>query len=245
MSMRVMPKALQEAVEACQAATRSHPEHQLIAVQRRSIYRAFGQPRSATNYRARSWLGIITARHVLPIGAQALPEEAKVARQIIDLAEAIVTGAVAATSPEVEHYGSLGYFGWITPLLEDLERRGLGETFTLNVNCAFRAAYFAFLEACGVRGLEDLRHYVNRRRDGPVKERLQKMSDLDIAFLGASDAAAPAAVAEGWDSQANAWRPAALEAFWNWWLTRAVPAAWEAALTQRGFLAGNAIAPPG
>jgi len=67
------------------------PHHHIPAQKRQEIYEAFGPRTDHQATRARGWLAVITARQVLPIFEQALPEETN-PRKLIEMAEATLHG---------------------------------------------------------------------------------------------------------------------------------------------------------
>ena len=69
----------------------SDPYHRLPAKKRQEIYEAFGSKTDRQANRVRGWLAVITARHVLSIFEQALPDEDN-PRKLIEMAEATLRG---------------------------------------------------------------------------------------------------------------------------------------------------------
>lgn len=217
-----LPDSLSGVVNEALAAVRASPSHRFAPHQRQAVYAALSPVSDSLNYRVRAWLAIITARRVLPIFQQALPLE-EMPRRLIDLAEAVVQGKLAADSMEVKSYADQSYHRMSSARLA---------TMPWPVHLAAYAARKALLEACGIEPLSDLDECCMYTFDGDAIPG-SEWTDEDLCLDEAGDAASAAAVASAADTSTSfattstpACEPAKLLEFWEWWLTEAVPAAW-------------------
>ena len=108
-----------------------------------------------------------------------------------------------------------GYYALVEPFMEDEE---LSRLFTFKVNSAFYAAFCALMHANGYLTLQQLTNYRIEVNGQMVSGK--KLGDEYIARIGASDAAAAAAVAEAWDSETESWNSEQLKRYWQWWLLK-------------------------
>ncbi|PKO04430.1 MAG: hypothetical protein CVU41_16840 [Chloroflexi bacterium HGW-Chloroflexi-3] len=194
------------------------PHHHIPAQKRQEIYEAFGPRTDRQATSARGWLAVITARYVLSIFEQALPEETN-PRKLIEMAEATSRGnlrvenAIREAAEGHEIAGRL----W-----------GREETeVTWNAYLAGTAAHRALAEAAGVDPFMKISWI--RASDSPAQGGqpipFDQLPDEKLAErLG--DAASAAAVAYAYDADQLKCDPQKILEFWRWWLMEAIPAAW-------------------
>lgn len=196
----------------------SDPHHCLQAQKRQEIYEAFGPRTDRQATRARGWLAVITARHVLPIFEQALPEETN-PRKLIEIAEATLRGNLRVE--EAIHEAAEGH---------EIAGRLWGREeieVTWNAYLAGTAAHRALAEAAGVDPFMEISWI--RASESPAQGGqpipFDQLPDEKLAErLG--DTASAAAVAYAYDADQLKCDPNKLLEFWSWWLEDAIPAAW-------------------
>jgi hypothetical protein len=220
---RQVPERLRNALELALTFMHADSQRRLPWILRDIIYDAFGRKRTKNRYRCRTWVSILAARRVYPFAASAVPGGVEIIDRWLDLATDLVEQRISRDAGPVKEYVLPGFTNVIEPYYEDPD---IVTRITFNVNCAFRAADIAAAEAIGSEGLEQVDSYVVRNVDGVVTSDYY-MRDEQLVWTGASDAAACAAVAEAWDMEKGRWDPARQERFWQWWLTDAVPRAWQ------------------
>ncbi|WP_172797802.1 Imm5 family immunity protein [Longilinea arvoryzae] len=213
-----IPENLESLINFLLMNIQSDPHHNFSAQKRQEIYEAFGPRTDHQAARARGWLAVITARHVLSIFEQALPDENH-PRKLIEMAEATLRGkfsveeAIREAAEGHEISGRL----W-----------GHEETeVTWNAYLAGTAAHRALAEAAGVDPF--MRISWIRASDSPDQGGqpipFDQLPDEKLAeWLG--DTAAAAAVAHAYDSDQLKSDPQKLLEFWRWWLKDAITAAW-------------------
>lgn len=213
-----LPAPLMSALEHAAQVMYSDPQHQFPATLRRDLYKLLRKSQRAN---AVSWLSIMSAERVLPIAQAGAPDQAFLAVRLLAMAKALAMGHKIAPA-EVHAILNPGYYALVEPFMED---ENLSVLFTFRVNSAFYAAFCALMHANGYLTLQQLTNYRIEVNGQMVSGK--KLGDEYIARIGASDAAAAAAVAEAWDSEAENWNCEKLKRYWQWWLFEALPAAWD------------------
>jgi hypothetical protein len=194
---------LADSVETAMASLTAHSDHALAPHFRHEIYQTFsllGRPNAV------GWLGVITARYVLPIWQSERPEDSLVS-QAIDAASLLLQGhtnAIAADELAGEVWDRLEQLG-STP-----EGFSLGNSFY-----AADTAVTAIHEALG-RNPFDSADITDKDTD----------AELDPWCSDTALWAAAAYVGRVGDPNSDAGKR---YEFWMWWLGEAIPAAWEAA----------------
>jgi hypothetical protein len=89
----VMPFHIQQQLDKALACVRTHPHHELIPMDRRSIYDALIAANSFQRDAVRAWLALLTARYVLPIWHQANLASA-VPDQVLAAIEHLIAGSI-------------------------------------------------------------------------------------------------------------------------------------------------------
>jgi hypothetical protein len=229
-----IPAHLNPLIAEALTAVRKHPKHQFPPLERRKIYEAFGSRENLIVDRACGWLGIITAKRVLPIFTAKYPQD-KLPERLIRLAERVVRATLDKNSWRVQKYldysyhasgNSWGYDEYDLPLNVDLAgyaaRKALGEAiggkYLHNLdNYAIVGASFSFTD--GLSGLFNFQREV----------RGSQLTDEQLATIEVGDTASAAAVASAYSKNSIRCHPKKLLAFWEWWLLEAIPLAWEKA----------------
>ena len=242
-----VPGKVEEVVGEAVRAVEAHPRHALEWFLRRRLYRAFGSFEQGKVRAARGWLAILAAQKVLPLFIERLPYHSLPLHLVavaIDELSAYRDGTYVVTYDQTERgkdllelsYGALG-----NELYEDEQAR----TF-FAADLAATAADKALREA---RGWEDpferLEHVYQGTGDhaGLMSFRTGTVSDDWVAAAGrgeetwvhlaaVGDTAGAAALAFAYRSSVVTCDPNKLRTFWLWWLTEALPKAWQ--LSQLG-----------
>lgn len=196
----------------------SDPHHRLPVQKRQEIYAAFGPKTDHQANCVRGWLAVITARHVLSIFEQALPDEDN-PRKLIEMAETTLRGKLYVE--DAIHEAAEGH---------EIAGRlwGHEETeVTWNVYLAGTAAHRALEEAAGMDHFKKMSWI--RGGDSPDQGGQSVPFDQlpdEILAEQLGDAASAAAVAYAYDTDQLKCDSKKLLEFWYWWLTEAIPAAW-------------------
>jgi immunity protein Imm5 of predicted polymorphic toxin system len=206
-----MPPILEQAIARALAAVRSHPAHHLELPYRRAIWAALGprmepsQPFGGIGHFRRTRLDAQTVRHVLPRWHAAWPDDSTPG-EILDEAERVLRG-------EFDDADIRKNVGLSWHYMDELSQ---------GANPAGSFAVLAGYAAVKVldRAWYDL-HFDPERIDGPQDDGQVSAYDSDAAF----DASMVYANGGLGDPRSD---PAKRLEFWEWWLTRAVPAAWVA-----------------
>jgi hypothetical protein len=225
-----IPPEVQKLLNSALADMSVDPRHQLMPVRRLPIYQAL-QAASVpgTSDRVRGWLALLAARRVLPLWQRAMPlyedddpdergvEANKLAEHFLARAEGVIRGTVdrdVARKEDSDYWYVVGNIE-----LEIFEAREETDGPFFYAFFALDAAYKALHEALGYEQLGRLKGWETRFA-------CDAASSAVIAASGGGD------VVEGppIDPQKR------LE-FWEWWLTSAIPAAWEAG--QNGRMPGR------
>ena len=206
-----VPLELQALIDEALVTVRAHPLHWLDWQRRRALYVAFGDYSDSEVKRARGRLAILSAQKVYPIFHIAYPDD--------DLPERLLQAAVGLLNGTVTRE--------VAARVEDHGYHGFGNDLYDEWN-ADRAGFSAYKAIKEVRGWQD-----------PFKEKAIKrlpngkwvpFDDKEFAeTAGAGDTAGVAALAFAngveYDDPDDPDPDKSLE-FWEWWLTEAIPAAW-------------------
>ena len=219
---------------------RAHPRHHLAPYYRQQIYTVLKRfnrgdevkpPRTPNpknvGDRTRGWLAVQTAEHVMPVFEQGpfdLDEPSKDVLELpylfLELARGIMEGRITI---EVANQRR--------PLTQDFAvmlgfARNEPETFPVNATLAALAIESAFEDVLGWYefDMEDEDH--QRRRLRPPSK---KAEDEELVWTG-GDTAGTAGVAYSCGRLSTRCEPGRLDEFWTWWLTEALPSAWEMAV---------------
>ncbi|MBN1312181.1 MAG: hypothetical protein JXB30_12245 [Anaerolineae bacterium] len=224
-----LPGKVQLLVNEALAEMDADPQHRLAHQRRRQIYDAFKRLVHPPGQRACGWLAVITARRVLPLFQQEYPEDT-LPQDLLDAAIGALQGSVddeAADDLQDEGYHASGNtWGY-----DEME-------ITWNADLAGRAAYHALKEARGqvplsnldrIHTLGEVSFPSGEFSEYPQPIRGDQFTDEDLCGIESSDAAAAAAVAFACRPDGPLCDPSKLREFWTWWLTEAVPEAWETA----------------
>ena len=204
-----LPMTLRNKLNQASQILHSNNEYQIKPITRLNIYAAFAE---FENKLAKIWLTrleILTAKRVLPLWQEALPN-IQLPEQVLDLAEQVLDGFLdfeTACNANIldELYQLLG---------GDLE-----DEVPATVEFAGESAYCAFV---------NIRHQ-------PFQDLLvdEKLTDDKFYSQLGGDAASSAVkafagvVIDGyWVKKSD---PQKRLEFWEWWLTEAIPQAWELA----------------
>lgn len=222
---------------------RNHPKHELGQTLRREIYNLLRETPEGTL--CCRWLAMLSARRVENIFEEAtahwkeegpdedkkawarqaiadgklwaqedLVDDWKVAERMNDIAEGVlnntISTAYASQVASTHYYETVGAFG-------------LGSSLSQKGYLALRAAYNALGESYVVVPLK------TELSDGATSSR--EWEDYRLAGVGANadDAAVDAAFAFAEANQNGDYDSEKLGLFWEWWLTEAIPQAWEKA----------------
>jgi hypothetical protein len=225
-----LPEAVRLLANTALAEMRADPQHRLAPQRRRQIYDALGPSTDNISQYARGWLAVIAARRVLPIFQQAFPEDT-LPQELLDTAIGVLEGKVDdVTADDFQEHGyNASGNAW-----------GYDETeMPWNADLAGCATYHALKEARGQEPLCNLDKFFSLGIVGwpsgewvtqyPEPISAEQFTDEDLCQIDNSDTAACAAVAFACGPGGPWCDPVKLQEFWTWWLTVAIPEAWEKA----------------
>jgi hypothetical protein len=193
-------------------------DHHLTPLQRLELLRAFGLPsqHSPAVNRFRGWLGILTARYVLPIWhaalpiwteiPQDLPDDNLLPDRLITLAETILAGTAdlqAAWQEVNDHWYVVGNIGY-----EFTDRDDVPLAAYFACDAALRALY----EALNTDFLDQIPVQADYTDETVPDEWRDSASSAVMAYAGGGKV-----------------EPVDLlkrRLFWEWWLQEAIPTAW-------------------
>jgi hypothetical protein len=229
-----MPTAIQEMANAGLQSMHANPAHHYDWRIRRQTYKLFSPPSDPVVCRARRYLPIIAAEHVLPIFSARFPDEG-LPRKLLDTAIGLTDGSIEKDDPAVHVVEDEGYHATGGFLALDQKT----ESMVHNASYAAFATYKALVE---VRYTQDpwlhaaMFHKSGNLYSMGARDDLQtwpsgeEFTDQDWASLAAAgDTAAPAAVAVASSEVSPYAQSDKLEQFWRWWVGVALPLAWERA----------------
>lgn len=226
-----LPDNIREHAEAGLSRMYQHPQHHYDWRVRRDLYQLFKVVNCDKGYRAHGWLAVLAAEHVLPIFTTQFPDDS-LPQKLVIYATRILRGEVRNRSPRLTILLEDGYVGTgINCILYDF-RDGV---IAYNAEYAGEAAYKALLEASGVHDLlehtDDLVHERTVQVFDVAEDAApETVTDRDLAHLAAfSDTASAAAIAYACTQTTFSLHNERLAQFWKWWVTQALPEAWQRA----------------
>ncbi len=225
-----LPEEIQLLVKTALAEVNADPQHRLAPQRRRLIYDAFKAISGPVGQRTCGWLAVITARRVRPLFRQEFPTD-PLPQDLLNAALGVLQGKMDdATAEAIQDHGyHASGNAW-----------GHDETeISWNADLAGCAAYHALKEARGQSPLSHLDKFfklgmVSWPSGKPVSEHTQpiqadQFTDEDLCQIEDSDTAAVAAVASACEPDGPLCDSSRFQEFWTWWLTTAIPEAWETA----------------
>jgi|GEM_PF-980021 len=226
----VLPAVVTQQIEKALIALQIHPQQTLMPIERLAIYDAFGFRSNLQEQRVRAYLALITAQRVLPLWQVAFPSDDMPKRMLV-LAEGVLRRTVD-TEVAAREMADAWYHH---------PQSGDSEEYVLwHIYCAGEAALNAVSEALGKNPLaERIQDYTSANHKDPIYIKdAETITDNDLVY-GVADTASSAAIAyagridggDGYliDSPSD---PEKRREFWEWWLTEAIPQAWELAAEQ-------------
>lgn len=201
----MIPLSLEQLLAASMEAIGAHPQHALLPIRRRAIYAALGPLGDPQAFQRRERLDIITAQHVLPLWHEERPTDDR-AEHLLALVQTIMDDQVdmQAAQEDVE-----AIWRWLTE-----DDGGRYEKLSTPVYYALGAAIAAAVAALEGNPLLTMRLDEN-----------ETDANIDLASSDCAKWAANAVAGPVWKPDSDSAKR--LE-FWTWWLTEAVPAAWNA-----------------
>jgi hypothetical protein len=209
---------LQEQIHASWDWLHADPQHTLTPAQRRAIYTAIGPRSDRHSQHLRAWLDILTAQRLFPLWQPFWSGDNEPER-LIQAAVSVLKGTIPISQAEA----------LLANALEGSDLSPIGEEYsTFHIFCICELAILALAEALGRDSGDD---YLMRSHP----------TEVDVSKW--CDAAGWAAVVIG----GGTWHPdlqhphvgrwdrtgadvlVRQRMFWEWWLTEAIPAAWQAA----------------
>ena len=231
-----IPSEVQKLIDSALVDVAAQPQRQLLPVRRLPIYRALQMaagPGAAERVRGR--LALLAACRVLPLWQAAMPIYAeddvdehgvvanKLAEHFLARAEGVLRGTVdldLVRKEDADYWYVVGNVE--VEIFEALEETD-GPLFYAFF--ALDAAYKALHEALGYEQLGRLKGWESHTDDTLPRFACDAASSAAIAASGGGDL----------DAGPPIDLPKRLE-FWEWWLTSAIPAAWESG--HSGHLSG-------
>lgn len=224
-SLMHVPTDIQRMVADGLSTMNAHPEHQYDWRRRRDMYQHLHDSYGACGHDVHGWLAVLTAEHVLPLFLSTFPDDPLPLR-LVQTARHIMQKSIATQSEMLDALEDEGYLG------TGIDCLTWRSTIAYHAEYAGTASYKALLEA---RGIHDLLHGTERLIHGqevqvfdlPAHTTPEAVTDRDIAHLAAySDTASAAAIAWACRKDQFDLDHHQLKAFWEWWGTTALPAAW-------------------
>lgn len=213
-----MPTYLRTIVEQSLKEIHQNPEHRFEPKKRREIYDAFGLWEDVNVKRSRGQLAVITARYVLPIFEKGFPE-VDTPRKLIDMAEKVVLGELDVNFAIREAANGQEVAGRLWGYDE--------KAISLNATIAGNAAHRALAEAAGVDPFESkVKEVIKWKGSRVEKMTIEDLTDEELAEKF-GDTASAAVVAFAYNTEQLKCDPQKFLEFWKWWLTQAIPSAWE------------------
>ncbi len=206
-----LPESIQTLNDTVLAAVRSHAQHEMDPLHRRAIYQAFAATDAPTTPR---WLAALTAQRLLPRFQQHYPDDT-LPQELLTLALKLLHGE-EQDPITVEDMLDHGYHASGNAWGYD-ERK-----IPWPVWLAGNTAYHALKEASGQSPLSFLPDYYK----GDV---LTPWNDKKLCEYDFCDTAGAAAIASASDDLGQHIDSAKQLEFWTWWLTDAMPAAYQSA----------------
>jgi hypothetical protein len=195
-------------------------EHHFTLTRRFALYKALGSPDPQPSILNpfRGWLGVLTAKYVLPIWHQALPiwedippdlpDDNRLPDQLITTAEGVLSGTISLEVAQKE----AGDQWYVVGNIGD-EFSAYRDDKPVTVYFACDAALKALCEALNQEFLGKLRNW-------------EKYTDDNLPDF-VRDSASSAVVAYAGNNESGEVNIDKRQEFWEWWLSEAMPLAWE------------------
>ena len=218
-----LPTELQHSIDQALEAILNHPQHLLSTRHRRAIYNAFGAVENRNAEQARVRLAVMTAWRVLPVWQRVWPSDS-LPQFALRTAGEVLQGIVDAQTVEVEVSDA-------SDVLEDLRNTREGQAH-LDALFAGQAAISALAKAFKLRSVVPARlaARINDYNSYMAAEEIDLLSWEILWVEENNDTALWAAAAFAGGIGDIRPDPAKQGTFWEWWLTEAVPTAWNAEL---------------
>lgn len=230
------PKRIQDITQTILSKVEAHPEHRMGWRHRRTIY----QQLDSINVRIRQRLAILSTYHVLPIFERYCTPEyfmqywegsagtlEKTPPRLLEMAEDVLSGLMNAE--EAAHVASdVHYWNY----LSDDPKWPVPDV----AQCVQAAAVTALGECCSSES--PVEHYIWLEEIGSLNAEDVlgdgRVANEETLTTYGGDAACKAAMAYAC-SPSYSWptfnlNPNKLGEFWTWWLTQAIPTAWDLTL---------------
>jgi hypothetical protein len=225
-----LPTEVKQVINSALSDVDTEPKHRLSHQRRLEIYNIIKASSSSNNQRVTQWLAAITAQRVLPLFQQEFPDDT-LPEELINTAIGVLQGKIdntAAKNIQDQGYQASGAsWGYDE------------EEITWNAELAGSAAYHALMESRGQEPLEHLDmifeigvvsmlsgNWVN---EYPEPKGADQFTDENLCEFPNCDTAGIAAVAFSCHPGGPICDALKLKEFWTWWLTEAIPRAWEIA----------------
>lgn len=203
----MIPLSLEQLLGTSKDALCAHPKYALLPIRRRAIYTYLGPIGDLQAHHRRVRLDVTTAQRVMTIWQGERPNDDR-AEHMLVLAQTIMDAHIDEQAAQEE---AEAVWWWLT----DHDQGGRYEKLSAPVYYALGAAI-----ATAFAALED-NPLLNMRL-----EENETDANIDLASSDCAKWAANAVAGPVWEPESD--RAKRLE-FWTWWLTEAVPAAWQEA----------------
>lgn len=201
----MIPPSLEQLVAVSLESVHDHPLHALLPLRRRAIYDYLGPVRVRHAHHRRVWLDILTVKYVLPLWHEERPTDER-AQRLLTLAEQVLSERVdkQAAGDEAE-----AIWRWLT----DDDHGGRYEKLLDPAYYTLGAAIMAVFVSLDENPLV-----------GMILGEDETDANIDLASSDTAKWASNAIAGPVWKPDSD--RDKRLD-FWTWWLTEAVPAAWQ------------------
>ncbi len=230
-----IPFSIDRYVHEVQELVRADASHSLLPVYRKELYSRVTSYDEVFSNQWRGWLAIEAAQYVLPIFYQAnfvvdaMPERVyNLPNVSVDIAVNILR-KTSVQDITIQSILDQGYESFGILIQESFEDP---ESFPVNAVWAGKTTYNALLEVLGRDVFQRLQSniVVGRTVDGKLNYKpWQTLTDEMFVLRTDGDAAGSAALAFASSSISTSCDMSKLLEFWEWWLTEAIPQAWELA----------------
>jgi len=221
-----LPALARQAIDAALAAMRDDPQHDLASSWRQAIYESFGSPLDPAANRARGLLSLWTVRrlvhHPSLTNCFRLPDVVEEIEKMEDVLTGMLVPSAAERWLRFEMEG-----GWFAP---DFDGYPINYAIAAGHEALGRIASSEVVAYNGLDCYAVVIHGISADGDGFYYgfslDREDNRADpahwasLAVAWIGRRDGEY-----EYGDGE-DVYDPVARRAFWEWWLTEAVPAAW-------------------
>jgi hypothetical protein len=227
---RLIPEVISRIIETAEKDVHADNHHHLSYKRRKEIYDAFLESSDDVAGKAMRWLAVITAQKVLPLFQKEYPDDA-LPEELITTAISILHGEGNETT--VDDIQEQGYLASGASWGYDEEE------ISWNADLAGRSAYHALMEARGLKPLENMDMIYEIGVVGmpsgkwiekfPEPKGADQFTDENLCEFPNCDTAGIAAVAFSCQPGGPVCDKSKLKQYWIWWLTEAIPKAWEIA----------------